>query len=87
MAFGQYTISYPNLWRQAASGGLGTEDGPGRDFWHRVKDFKWHRVQQSPNWTIMEEADVKVVLRNCAVASLITAKVTAEEADLDDDEI
>lgn len=25
--------------------------------WEDVKDFKWHRAQQSPNWSIIPQGD------------------------------
>lgn len=25
--------------------------------WEDVKDFKWHRVQKSPNWDVILEAE------------------------------
>ena len=37
--------------RQAA--GLGELGGS--TMWHQVNDFGWHRVQQSPNWSVLPE--------------------------------
>lgn len=25
--------------------------------WEDVKDFKWHRAQKSPNWSVIPESD------------------------------
>lgn len=25
--------------------------------WEHVKDFKWHRVQKSPNWSVIPKAE------------------------------
>lgn len=29
----------------------------GENRWREVNDFKWHRVQQSPHWSVLPEAE------------------------------
>lgn len=38
------------------------------DMWRRVHDFNWHRVQQSPNWAELPEAERAVSVRDPELA-------------------
>ena len=48
MQFGPYRLQFDGLKAQLER--LGLQKDPG--LWAKVKDIKWHKVQQSPNWSI-----------------------------------
>lgn len=50
LAFGPYRLHYDGLDEQLAKSGLLTDTG----LWARVLDFKWHKAQQSPNWSVRD---------------------------------
>ncbi|TYZ67591.1 hypothetical protein PybrP1_003360 [[Pythium] brassicae (nom. inval.)] len=50
LAFGPYRLQYTGLDEQLAKIGLLADTG----LWSRVLDFKWHRAQQSPNWSVRD---------------------------------
>ena len=55
MRFAPYTLDYPGLPAQVEQAALGATVGS--DWWSKVKDFKWHRAQASPNWSVLPEPD------------------------------
>ncbi|CAH0474612.1 unnamed protein product [Peronospora belbahrii] len=50
MQFGPYCLRFDGSKAQLER--LGLQKDPG--LWAKVKDFKWHKVQQSPNWSICD---------------------------------
>ncbi|CAI5731189.1 unnamed protein product [Peronospora destructor] len=50
MQFGPYRLQFDGLKAQLER--LGLQKDPG--LWAKVKDFKWHKTQQSPNWSICD---------------------------------
>jgi hypothetical protein len=50
MKFGSYQITYPGLDTQLERVGLLKDSG----MWAKVNDFKWHKAQQSPNWSLVD---------------------------------
>ncbi|CAI5726761.1 unnamed protein product [Peronospora farinosa] len=50
MQFGPYRLQFDGLKAQLER--LGLQMDPG--LWAKVKDFKWHKAQQSPNWSICD---------------------------------
>ena len=50
MQFGPYRLQFDGLKAQLER--LGLQKDPG--LWPKVKDFKWHKAQQSPNWSIRD---------------------------------
>ena len=45
---------------------MNQEDHPTRDQWDQIDDFKWHKAEPSPNWSILppEDAVVEEVWRD-----------------------
>ncbi|KAF1333276.1 Tubulin-specific chaperone c, partial [Globisporangium splendens] len=50
MKFGPYRLHFDGLDEQLEKAGLLKDNG----LWSRVNDFKWHKAQQSPNWSICD---------------------------------
>lgn len=50
LSFGPYRLSYDGLDEQLESIALREDSG----LWARVNDFKWHKAQQSPNWSVRD---------------------------------
>ncbi|DBA01769.1 TPA: hypothetical protein N0F65_010179 [Lagenidium giganteum] len=67
LRFGPYRIHYKGLDEQLEQFGMARDSG----FWIKVNDFKWHRAQQSPNWS---PADPKQPLPQlpAAVADIVS---------------
>ena len=53
MAFAPYSLTYPEFETQVDQAELAATRGA--NFWQQVKDFKWHRAQASPNWSLLED--------------------------------
>jgi len=49
--FAPYSLEYNELAQHMDKAELSGKE----NFWNDVKDFKWHRVQQSPNWSLLPE--------------------------------
>ncbi len=45
---------------------MNQDDHPTPDQWDQIDDFKWHKSEQSPNWSILtpEDAVVEEVWRD-----------------------
>lgn len=56
MRFGPYRLRFAGLKEQLEAVGLQKDSG----LWAKVNDFKWHKAQQSPNWSL---CDPKMALR------------------------
>jgi hypothetical protein len=56
LRFAPYRLRYPALNAQMEQAGLGAGMKQG-NMWHSVDDFKWHRAQHSPNWSVLPEAE------------------------------
>lgn len=67
LQFAPYRLQYDGLSEQLEKIGLHKDSG----LWARVNDFKWHKAQQSPNWSVR---DPKLPLKPvpAALASLVT---------------
>lgn len=50
MRFGPYRLQFDGLKAQLEHIGLQKDSG----LWAKVNDFKWHRAQQSPNWSLCD---------------------------------
>ncbi|KAG7392854.1 hypothetical protein PHYPSEUDO_014341 [Phytophthora pseudosyringae] len=50
MQFGPYRLQFDGLKAQLERLGLSKDSG----LWAKVNDFKWHKAQQSPNWSIRD---------------------------------
>lgn len=50
MRFGPYRLQFDGLKTQLEHIGLQKDSG----LWAKVNDFKWHRAQQSPNWSLCD---------------------------------
>ncbi|GMF46968.1 unnamed protein product [Phytophthora fragariaefolia] len=50
MQFGPYRLQFDGLKTQLECLGLPKDSG----LWAKVNDFKWHKAQQSPNWSIRD---------------------------------
>ncbi|KAF1795088.1 Tubulin-specific chaperone C, N-terminal [Phytophthora cactorum] len=50
MQFGPYRVQFDGLKAQLERLGLSKDSG----LWAKVNDFKWHKTQQSPNWSIRD---------------------------------
>ena len=55
LRFAPYTVSYPELEEECKEKGLSKEECG--ENWSSVQDFKWLKQQQSPNWSILPEAE------------------------------
>lgn len=55
LRFAPYALKYEGIIADLEHSGLGTADCA--DNWCQVKDFKWLRQQQSPNWSILPHAE------------------------------
>jgi tubulin-specific chaperone C len=56
LRFGAYRLHYAGLDELLERFGLPRDNG----LWSKVNDFKWHKTQQSPNWSVW---DLKQPLR------------------------
>lgn len=67
LKFAPYRLQYDGLSEQLEKISLHKDSG----LWARVNDFKWHKAQQSPNWSVR---DPKLPLRPvpAALANLVT---------------
>lgn len=52
--FAPYCLAYEGLEAQLEHAGL---PAGRKNFWCEVNDFRWHRVQQSPNWSVLPEGE------------------------------
>ncbi|OWZ06873.1 Tubulin-specific chaperone C [Phytophthora megakarya] len=50
MQFGPYRLQFDGLKVQLERLGLSKDSG----LWAKVNDFKWHKAQQSPNWSVRD---------------------------------
>jgi tubulin-specific chaperone C len=54
--FAPYNLNYDGIQQHLKRAGLDTQQ-PSANRWDQVKDFNWLRSQQSPNWSLIPEAD------------------------------
>ncbi|OQR95651.1 tubulin-specific chaperone C [Thraustotheca clavata] len=55
LGFAPYSMNYEGLDVQLKSADMETTT----TLWSQVHDFKWHRAQQSPNWRLLSEEEIK----------------------------
>lgn len=69
MRFGPYRLQFDDLKAQLEHIGLQKDSG----LWAKVNDFKWHKAQQSPNWSL---CDPKQPLR--AIPAALSDRISYE---------
>jgi hypothetical protein len=56
--FAPYPLTHPSLTKDLTDAGLKTVGDPAvASLWQQVDDFNWHRVQASPNWSVLPPSD------------------------------
>ncbi|TDH73755.1 uncharacterized protein CCR75_003334 [Bremia lactucae] len=58
MQFGPYCLQFPGLKDQLEQLGVAKDSG----LWAKVNDFKWHKKQQSPNWSLLDSKQLLPVI-------------------------
>ena len=65
MRFAPYELNYLQLRQQMADTGFDMDEGKG-GMWAQVDDFRWHRSQHSPNWSILPALERVREINGCA---------------------
>lgn len=73
--FAPYALTYPGLPAQLKAAALEGIEGLG--MWRAVNDFNWHKVQQSPNWSIIPDSE-RVTVEFTAEGAVVCAATCRE---------
>ena len=65
MRFAPYELHYLQLRQQMEDTGFDANEGTGR-MWAQVDDFRWHRAQHSPNWSVLPAEERLREITGCA---------------------
>lgn len=64
--FAPYNLDYQGLAEQLSESSLLRKSG----MWKLVNDFKWHKIQHSPNWAILERSEWETAAKSDLVTLL-----------------